>query len=79
MAFDVFTVTSEEELATALQADVNTLTSEDDLAAALVAATAPWGVVAKGGMFTLIDNPLVANVSLRVVAKGGFFTVILET
>ena len=35
--------------------------------------------LAKGGYFTLIDNPLVANVSLRVVAKGGFFTVILET
>lgn len=79
MAFTVTTYRSEQELASALAAIVTTHPSEAALASAIAAAVAPWGVVAKGGYYTLIDNPLISNISLRIVSKGGFFTVILET
>lgn len=79
MAFDVTTYTSEEALAEAIQATVSTHSGEEALEEALEAATKVHTVVAKGGYFTLIDEPLVIFLTLRVLAKGGYFTVILET
>ena len=79
MAFTVITYTSEDDLAAAVLGDVETLSSEAALADALALAVSPFQILAKGGYFTLVDNPQVVNVSLKIVAKGGFFTVILET
>ena len=79
MAFTVITYTSEEELASAVQGSVNTYSSEAALNDALPGAVNIFEILAKGGYFTLVDNPQVVNVSLKIVAKGGFFTVILET
>ena len=82
MAFSVLTYTSEDQLAAAIQANVQTLSSEQALQEAINLVPDPndiFDVLAKGGMFTLIDTPLVAFTTLRIVAKGGFFTVILET
>ncbi len=79
MAFTVTTYNSESELATALIASVVTYNSEAALQVGLDAAFSLFGVVAKGGKFTLIDNPELANITLTVLGKGGKFTVIHET
>ena len=80
MAFSVVTVNDEAELAAALTAVVTTARSEDELDALIEAATDPFTVVVKGyHYYTLIDNPQIANVSLRILAKGLKYTYILET
>ena len=80
MPFSVVTVNDETELATALTAVVTTYRSEDELDAGIQAATNIHSIVTKGFLYyTLIDNPLVANVSLKIVAKGAKYTYILET
>jgi len=79
MAFTVTTYNDETELATALTATVTRYKDEDQLDAGIAAATDITAIVVNGGMYTLIDNAQVVNVSLRIVAKGYFFTVILET
>ena len=79
MAFVTTTYNDETELAAALTATVSTFNDEDKLSIGVAAATSPDFILAKGGKFTVVDDPQVVNVSLRVLAKGAKFTVILET
>ena len=78
MSFTVSTHTNEDDLANFLNAIVETYPDEDTLAIGLENTFDVFNVLAKGGKFTVIDDPQIANISLKVVAKGGFFTVILE-
>ena len=80
MAFAVTTYDSPDELAAAITATVTVCQSEQALSDALALATNVTAVTTGGaGVFTLIDDAQIVNVSLRIVGKGLKYTVILET